>query len=400
MARGRWLAVIVVVAAAGGCAALASGQTTGVTYGGLSAQRLPFTLSVDGQTLSLDLTWTTACGGLVRTVRPAATTIGADGAFAWTGTFVNEYDDADEDRQRLALTGHRDADGALSGVWHAERDFYNGEARAIDSTCSSGDVAFRVTAGGSTSPPGPQRDASGQLVTPLEGSPSLAATGAGKTWVLAQAATVSSTEAAATLTAVDQRTGVAEAPMRVAGFGLAAGAGAVWLLSASSAPSTRSDGGRRLRLVRVDAATRAITRGPLLPSALSPGFEYDITVGAGGIWLHNDDRVVRLDPRDGRLVRAIRVPADRRFASARRCSRYVHASPIAIDGENVRVVTKTVLGAARTRRRDPSRSRARVRCTRWYASARARTRSRAWCRSPAITACSRRARAASGVSPA
>ena len=343
MARRRWLAVIVAVAAAGGCAALASGQSTGVTYGGLSAQRLPFTLTVDGRTLSLDLTWKTTCGGLVRTVRPGATTIGADGAFAWTGTFVNKYDDADEDRQRLALTGHRDADGALSGVWHAERDFYNGEAREIDETCSSGDVAFHVTAGGSTSPPGPQRDASGHLVTPLEGSPSLVAAGAGKTWVLGQAATVSSTEPAATLTAVDQQTGVAEPPMRVAGFGLAAGAGAVWLLSASSAPTTRTDARRSLRLVRVDAATRAVTYGPLLPASLSPGYEYDITVGAGGVWLHNDDRVVRLDPRDGRLVRAIRVPADRRFASARRCRRFVVASPIAIYGESVRVVAETAL---------------------------------------------------------
>ncbi len=343
MARRRWLAMVVAVAAAGGCAALASGQSPGVAYGGLSSQRLPFTLTLDGQALSLDITWMTTCGGLVRTVRPAATTIGPDGAFAWTGTFVNAYDDADEDRQRLALTGHRDPDGALSGVWHADRDSYNGEARAIDGTCSSGDVAFRATPAGSTSQPGPQRDGAGQLVTPLEGSPARVAAGAGKTWVLGQAATVGSTEFAPTLTAVDQQTGVAETPMRVDGYGLAAGAGAVYLLSSS--PSTQPSYGRpRVRLVRVDASSRAVTRGPFLPASLSPsGYEPAPAVAAGGVWLLSDDRVVHLDPGTGRLVRAIRVPADRRFRSARRCSRFVHASPIALDGDSVRVVVTTAL---------------------------------------------------------
>ena len=371
------------VAAVGGCAALASGQSTGVTYGGLSAQRLPFTLTVDGQALSLDLTWTTTCGGLVRTVRPGATTIGPDGAFAWTGTFVNESLDGDEDRQRLALTGHRDADGALSGVWHAERDSYNGEAREIDETCSSGDVAFRVTAGGSTSPPGPQRDASGQLVTPLAG---LAVArcrgrrqdvgpGPGR-----QGQQHRGGRDADRGRSADRRRGGSDARgwLRARGGrgrGLA-------LVGASSTPAMRGRLRARvcgssawtLRHVRSRTGRRCRRRSRRGTSTTSRSVP-------GGVWLHNEDRVVRLDPRDGRLVRAIRVPADRRFASARRCSPFVLASPIAIYGDSVRVVTTTALHpAVRTRRRDPSPLRARARCTRWCASARARTGSRAWCR--------------------
>jgi hypothetical protein len=340
MGHGRWLAVIV-LAVAVGSTSLAGGQAPAVPYAGLSAQRLPFTLTVgaDGRTLSLDVSWMTTCGGVVRTIRPAATTIAADGAFAWTGTFVDPLTDGDEDRQRLALSGRRDADGTLAGAWHADRDFYNGEARVIDGTCSSGDVAFAVSRGGSTSQPGPRHDASGQLVVSLDDPPELVAVGAGKTWVLGNDVQAGGgPPAATTLTAVDPQTGAAEAPMAVAGGGeLAAGEGAAWL--PSGAP-----GAAGVRLLRVDARTRRVTHSPRLP--LAPGATGSLltglTTGAGGAWVLSDDRVIHATS-DGRRVRAIRVPADRRVRGAGRCNRFVRARLIAIHGDSVYVMTSTGL---------------------------------------------------------
>lgn len=119
----------------------------------------------------------TACGGLVRTVRPAATTIDSDGRFAWTGTHVTALDDGDEDRHRLSLAGRRESGGTLAGTWRGERDAYNGQGRSIDWTCSSGDVAFAVRAGAIAMQPAPRRDGTGAIVTALEDEPMLAACG-------------------------------------------------------------------------------------------------------------------------------------------------------------------------------------------------------------------------------
>ncbi len=61
--------------------------------------------------------------------------------------------------------------------------------------------------------------------------------------------------------------------------------------------------------MRIDARTRRVARVTL------PQREHevwDLAVGAGGVWLHNGDRVLRADPRTGRIVRAIRLRAPRR----------------------------------------------------------------------------------------
>jgi hypothetical protein len=307
MTGGRWWAVAVIaVAVVCGGAALAGSQWP-AAYTGLSSQRLPFMLTVgsDGRTLSLDVSWVASCGRVVRTIRRAVTAIAADGEFAWVGTYVDDaLGDGDEDRQRLRLVGRQEVDGTLSGVWHGDRDHYNGQAYAVDRTCSSGDVTFRLSRGGSTSQPAAQRDGSGHLVIPLQDEPDLVAVGAGRTWVGGQAARVSSDRAPATrVTAIDPRSGRAVTPPRGGDVGyavkLAAGEGAAWLL--------RTD--PPVRLLRIDARKQRAVRGPrLLSPSWAGGLAAGLTVGAGAVWVIRGDRVLRADLGDGRLVRSIRVP--------------------------------------------------------------------------------------------
>lgn len=341
MARRRLRSVLAIgIAFMGGGVALAVSQSPVVVYSGLSAQRLPFTLAVapDGR-LSLDLAWSTSCRGVVRTLRAAATTIAANGEFAWSGTYVDDaLGDGDEDRQRLRLVGRREGDGTLAGVWRGERDLYNGQGGSIDSTCSSGDVAFRLSRDGSTSQPAPQRDGAGHLVIPLGEEPHHVAVGAGKTWVLGQAASVSvRQQGEGILTAVDQRTGRAtSSPLDAVGSGtseLAAGDGAAWLLK----------GGPPARLLRIDAGTARVVQGPRPPIPADRGYATGFAVGGGGVWVLLDGRVVRADPRDGSVVRSIRVPVDRRVPPQRRCTRPIHLPLIAVHRKDVWVMSRTAL---------------------------------------------------------
>jgi len=327
---------VLAIVVAGSAAALAGSQATPVASTGLTAQRLPITLTVapDGRTLSLDIRWVASCGGVVRTIRSAVTTIAAGGEFAWEGTHINALDDGDEDRQRLRLSGRRESDGALTGAWQAERDAFNGQGRTVDETCRTGDVAFRVTRGGSTRQPPPQRGAGGQLVIGLEDQPELVATGDGRTWVLGTSPQVSGDRPRpATVTAIDQRTGDAAAPVQLKGssFGrFAAGEGAAWALTTYP----------QVRLLRIDARTQRLVRGPRLRTG---GGADGLAAGAGGVWVLAGDRILRADPRNGRLVRSIRVPHDRRVRSARRCQITTHTPLIAVDRRDVWVMSRTYL---------------------------------------------------------
>ncbi|MCA1677901.1 MAG: hypothetical protein LC777_02590 [Actinobacteria bacterium] len=337
--RRAWVVALVALALAGSGATLAGDQSPPRAYTGLSPQRLPFVLTVaaDGRTLSLDVTWATDCDGVIRTIRPAATTIAGDGTFAWTGTHVNHLDDGDEDRQRLRLAGRREPDGALTGTWHAERDSYNGQALAIYETCSSGDVKFRVSPRGSTAQPAPQRDRAGHLVISLESQPDLVAVNAGRIWVVGRTAHVDEKHTpATTVTAIDGRTGGAGTPtevevdLRNSSVALAAGRDAAWLLR----------GHPRIGLLRIDARTRRVVRGPRLPAPDGTGA---LVAGAGGVWVLAYGRVLRADPRSGRPVRMIRLPPDPRLDRPRRCSRGTSPWLVTIHRGAVWVMTETFL---------------------------------------------------------
>ncbi len=331
---------MIAVAVAGGGAAIAGSQSPTVGYSGLSAQRLPLTLTVgsDASTLALDVSWRASCGRVVRTVRAAVATIGVNGEFAWSGTHVNELDDGDQDRQRLRLVGRREDDGTLTGVWRGERDHYNGQGQGVDRTCSSGDVAFRVTRDGSTRQPAPQRDGAGHLVIALAEEPDLVAVGVGRTWVRGLTASVGAHDVPATiLTAVDQQSGLATSTriddVGYATVDLSAGEGAAWLLR-----RVRTD----TRLLRIDAETRRVVRGPRLLSRADDAYPTGLAVGGGGVWvLLVDGRMLRADARNGRLVRTIGVPVDRRMPAQRRCRRGSYAPLMAIHRNAIWVMSRT-----------------------------------------------------------
>jgi hypothetical protein len=336
MTRGRVLVgAAIATAVAAGAVTLASGQQV-ATYSGLGSQRLPFILSVagDGRTLSLDVTWRASCGDVVRTIRRAATTIAANGELAWTGTHVNPGDDGDEDRQRLRLTGRVESDGTLTGVWVGERDAYNGEGRSVDRTCATGDVAFRVAPGAGTTQPVPRRDLTGHLVVALEEVPDHVAAGDGKVWVRSHGPRLDGAGAAPqTLTAFDASTAGASAPIRLGDVSddqqLVAGEGAAWLLTRFSP----------VGLLRIDARTQRVTRTPRLGRNTPVG----IAAGAGGVWVLTLDRVLRLDPRSGRIARSIRLRPDRRAVPYRRCTHPTDPELISVHGDDVWITTRTFL---------------------------------------------------------
>jgi hypothetical protein len=106
--------------------------------------------------------------------------------------------------------------------------------------------------------------------------------------------------------------------VRVSGFpyGLAAGVGAVWLLSATGAPGSQRDGTGRLR--RLDQHTGKITATTPLPD-LDVGLvdpEVGLAVGDGGVWvagpysrgLHGGGILLRVDPASGRVAGWLRDP--------------------------------------------------------------------------------------------
>jgi photosystem II stability/assembly factor-like uncharacterized protein len=87
-------------------------------------------------------------------------------------------------------------------------------------------------------------------------------------------------------------------------FGLAAGAGGVWVSGVCA--SGRALPGRPpyVSLVRADPATGQVTaRYPVAPLPL------DIVAGNGAVWASGDGRVIRVDPRTGRRTASIILPA-------------------------------------------------------------------------------------------
>jgi len=313
--RAGMLAAIVVAAGGGVTALQAFGDTpaTAGEYVGLSAQRLPFRLTVDGdgQTLSLDVTWAPVCREVQRTVRSHAVPIADDGTFAWEGQDVEVVDggDGDEYRSTYRLQGRVDADGTLSGIWHAEIGTYNDD-QLRGQACSSGDVAFSVRQGGSTEQPAPHEDPSGRLEISTQRTPELVAVGAGRTWLLSQGApapTGSRAPDPPTVQQIDPRTGGLGADVKVSVSEynpnlFVAGEGAAWLLSAL----------QPFRLLRVDAKTQQLgqTRAPARDAHPTTSA---VAAGSHGVWLAQSPapaaggRLVRIDPRTGRAGRSIRL---------------------------------------------------------------------------------------------
>lgn len=159
-------------------------------------------------------------------------------------------------------------------------------------------------------------DGAGNRVIALDGDPARygsVAAGAGRVWV------VRTSDRAAVLE-IDPSTGAIGAQHAIGDYGylpLAAGEGAAWLVTPVIGRVRDGE-----RLVRIDARTRRVARVTLpqrgrglvrAPEEDIRGV-WDLAVGAGGVWLHDGDRVLRADPRTGRIVRAIRLrtPGPRR----------------------------------------------------------------------------------------
>jgi len=87
-------------------------------------------------------------------------------------------------------------------------------------------------------------------------------------------------------------------------FGLAVGAGGVWVSGVCSARGAVPGRPPYVSLVRADPATGQVTAGyPVTPSPL------DIVAGDGAVWASGDGMVIRIDPRTGRTTASIAVPA-------------------------------------------------------------------------------------------
>jgi hypothetical protein len=318
--RAAVAAAIVVVAGVVALQVFGDTAASNGAYAGLSAQRLPLrlTLAGDPQRLSLDVTWSTPCKEVTRTARRNVVAVGSDGTFAWQADHVDVVDggDGDEVRETYRLRGRRNDDGSLSGVWHADTGYYNGESRAVEHPCTSGDVAFTVRRGGGTEKPAPKTDAAGRLVVSLEAPTYAVAVGDGHTWLLdagTPARSSSASPAKLRLTPVDPRTGAVGASTALKQAAepspqyFTAGEGAAWVL----------DDPVRRRLSRIDARTGRVALTPTAPSPLagagSPAV-LGIAAGSGGVWLldENGGRVVRLDARSGRTTHSIALPVRRR----------------------------------------------------------------------------------------
>ncbi len=277
-------------------------------YAGLSAQRLPVRLTVaaDRRTLAMDVSWCFEfCAYVERTVSRSVA-IADDGSFSWQHRhgYVNS---GYEESNHLRLEGHREGDGALAGTWRVDRTGVDEDEGGSFHT-STGDVSFRVGRGGSVRQPPPQRDASGNLVIPVDGSPRQVAVGQGRAWVFSETGT--NRQRSVFLSDIDLRTGAigrhteikdraGVSPSVFTASGMVAREGAIWLT-----------GGTRPDVLRVDARTRRVVQIPEKPGVIP---WHGVAVGAGALW-QIDTRapgfnhlLLRSDPRTGRTVRRIRL---------------------------------------------------------------------------------------------
>jgi outer membrane protein assembly factor BamB len=97
------------------------------------------------------------------------------------------------------------------------------------------------------------------------------------------------------------------------GYGLAADAGAVWVLSGSGDPGDQSD--RTGRLWRLDQRTGTVTVTTPLPD-LALGLAAGPVLGGGAVWLagpyarlqDGGGILLRVDPASGRVTGSLRSP--------------------------------------------------------------------------------------------
>src|SRR5262249_34988591 len=101
--------------------------------------------------------------------------------------------------------------------------------------------------------------------------------------------------------------------------GLASGAGALWVGNAAARPASDVEGTMLpASMTELDPSTRTAVRTVALPHSFVsnvlygrlPG-QHEIVVGGGSVWtIAEDGRVLRLDQRNGALLRRLQVPAD------------------------------------------------------------------------------------------
>ena len=97
------------------------------------------------------------------------------------------------------------------------------------------------------------------------------------------------------------------------GYGLAAGAGAVWVLSGTDRPGSERDRAGRLR--RLDPRTGKVTATTPLPD-LAPSRAVGLVVDGGAVWLggpyscglHGGGILLRVDPASGLVAEWLRDP--------------------------------------------------------------------------------------------
>lgn len=272
-------------------------------YVGQSSQGLPFKLTVapDRATLTIDVRWLCKGHDGALAFRRRGIPINDGGGFRLNTANVVFQTDADEDRQRLLIAGHNAGNDTISGNWSGAQESYNGASEPIGRTCDSGPVRFSVHR--RDAPAG--TDAAGNIVTPLNDASSAGgrvevAFGAGRAWALQETGEPTVFTIDAKTAAITRRTRLEGASFPM----LEAGEGAAWVVEPRRRPA---------RLTRIDARTGKVRRVPVSPTG-AYGIEVsEFAVGAGAVWLLHGDRVLRVDPDTGRVVRSI--PLRRRPAS-------------------------------------------------------------------------------------
>ena len=297
------IAVAIVAVLAGGDDKASSRPAPG-DYVGQSSQKLSFKLTVapDRTTLTMDVRWLCHGHDGALPFRRQGIPIDADGGFRLTPTNVVNQTDGDEDRQRLLIAGYNAGKSTISGNWSGSQERYNGASESIGQKCDSGPVTFSVHR--RDGPAG--TDAAGNIVTPLDDASSAGgrvqvAFGAGRAWALQETAEPTVFTIDAKTAAITRRTQLEGASFPM----LEAGEGAAWVVEPRRRPA---------RLTRIDARTGKVRRFPVPPTG-SYGIEVSgFAVGAGAVWLLHGDRVLRVDPDTGRVVRSIALsprPASR-----------------------------------------------------------------------------------------